>query len=84
MRPTGITAGLLAAGLLAGMSGEQAVGAEYPPPVEGDFLIRDLKFASGEALPELRIHYRTVGRAHAPEESRHHAVARHGKPHSRR
>ncbi len=35
--------------------------ADYPKPVEGDALLRDFKFASGESLPELRIHYRTVG-----------------------
>jgi homoserine O-acetyltransferase len=33
----------------------------YPAPVEGDFIARDFKFASGETLDELRIHYRTVG-----------------------
>jgi homoserine O-acetyltransferase/O-succinyltransferase len=40
-----------------------AQGASYPPPVEGDFLIRDFHFASGESLPQLRIHYRTFGKA---------------------
>lgn len=38
------------------------LAAEYPAPVEGDHVIRDFKFASGEALPELRIHYRTIGK----------------------
>ncbi|HTL92341.1 MAG TPA: hypothetical protein VL176_08330, partial [Steroidobacteraceae bacterium] len=38
-----------------------AVAANYPPPVEGDFILRDFRFASGESLPELRIHYRTFG-----------------------
>src|ERR1700731_772231 len=38
------------------------VGAEYPAPTEGDFTIRDFKFASGETLPELRLHYRTLGK----------------------
>ena len=33
----------------------------YPQPVEGDFVIRDFKFDSGETLPELKLHYRTVG-----------------------
>src|SRR5580704_17764913 len=60
-RARAISAGLITAGLLAGMTGEQAVGADYPPPAEGDFLIRDFKFASGESLPELRIHYRSFG-----------------------
>jgi homoserine O-acetyltransferase len=38
-----------------------AAAADYPAPVEGDFIIRDFRFASGKTLPELRIHYRTVG-----------------------
>src|SRR5215207_7845222 len=32
-----------------------------PQPTEADFVIRDFRFASGETLPELRIHYRTLG-----------------------
>ena len=28
---------------------------------EGDFLLRDFKFRSGETLPELRLHYTTLG-----------------------
>src|SRR5438309_6714807 len=33
----------------------------YPAPVEGDYVIRNFRFHSGETLPELRIHYRTLG-----------------------
>src|SRR5215475_12199801 len=33
----------------------------YPPPVEGDFVIRDFKFDSGETMAELKLHYRTIG-----------------------
>lgn len=40
-----------------------SVAADYPQPSEHDFVIRDFKFASGETLPELRIHYRTIGTA---------------------
>src|SRR5438094_9929127 len=36
--------------------------ADYPTPTEGDCTIRDFKFQSGETLPELRIHYRTLGK----------------------
>jgi len=36
-------------------------GAEYPKPLEGDFALRDFRFESGETLPELRIHYATLG-----------------------
>lgn len=38
-----------------------AFAADYPQATEHDFVIRDFKFASGETLPELRIHYRTLG-----------------------
>jgi homoserine O-acetyltransferase len=38
------------------------VWADYPAPTEGDYTIRDFKFVSGETLPELRIHYRTLGK----------------------
>lgn len=36
--------------------------ADYPAPIEGNFVVRDFKFASGETLPELRLHYRTLGK----------------------
>src|SRR5436853_5286450 len=39
-----------------------ASAADYPPPTEGDYTIHDFKFASGEILPELRLHYRTLGK----------------------
>ena len=37
--------------------------AEYPAPTEGDHVLRDFKFTSGETLPELKLHYRTIGKA---------------------
>jgi homoserine O-acetyltransferase len=36
--------------------------ADYPAAVERDYTIRGFKFASGETVPELRIHYRTLGK----------------------
>ena len=33
----------------------------YPAPVEGDYTIKDFKFRSGESLPELKLHYLTIG-----------------------
>src|SRR6202051_2731052 len=36
--------------------------ADYPLPSESDYIIRGFKFGSGETLPELRIHYRTLGK----------------------
>ena len=35
--------------------------ADYPVPVEGDYVLKDFKFKSGETLPELRLHYRMLG-----------------------
>ena len=31
------------------------------PPKEGDFVVHDFKFGDGETLPELRLHYTTIG-----------------------
>ena len=39
-----------------------ALAVDYPTPTEGDYTIRDFKFTSGETLPELRLHYRTLGK----------------------
>src|SRR5207342_926130 len=46
---------------LSALTASIASAADYPTPTEGDFTIRNFKFASGETLPELRIHYRTLG-----------------------
>jgi homoserine O-acetyltransferase len=46
------------------IGGSPAVAATYPAPVEGDYVIRNFRFATGEMLPELRIHYRTIGTPH--------------------
>jgi homoserine O-acetyltransferase len=35
-------------------------------PVEHDFIVRNHRFASGETLPEVRIHYATIGDAKNP------------------
>ena len=40
-----------------------ARAAEYPAPNEGDFIAHNFKFTSGETMPELRLHYRTLGKA---------------------
>jgi homoserine O-acetyltransferase/O-succinyltransferase len=56
---------VLAAALLLG---GRALAAAYPPPVEGDYVIHDFKFTSGETLAQLRIHYRALG---APRRDAH-------------
>jgi homoserine O-acetyltransferase len=40
-----------------------AVGKVWPTQ-EADVLLKDFRFASGETLPELRIHYTTLGQPH--------------------
>src|SRR5260221_11765027 len=35
--------------------------ADYPAPVEGDFTLSDFRFHTGEKLPELKLHYTTIG-----------------------
>jgi homoserine O-acetyltransferase len=35
--------------------------ATYPAPVEADYVIRNFRFGTGDVLPELRMHYRTIG-----------------------
>src|SRR5688500_7544233 len=36
--------------------------ANFPAPVEGDVVVKNFRFKSNEVLPELRLHYRTVGK----------------------
>jgi homoserine O-acetyltransferase len=38
-----------------------ASAADYPKPQEGHWIARDFKFHTGEVMPELRLHYRTIG-----------------------
>src|SRR5665213_3379935 len=35
--------------------------ASYATPVESDWVVHDFRFHSGETLPELRLHYTTIG-----------------------
>src|SRR5438552_8459896 len=54
--------------------------ADYPSPAEADYTIRDFKFSSGETLPELRIHYRTIGKIDkdGPGKTRNAVLIMHG------
>src|SRR5499425_2367945 len=38
-----------------------SAAAQSPTPKEGDWTVRDFRFHTGEILPELRLHYATVG-----------------------
>src|SRR5262245_38948914 len=64
MRTWFICVGLLsvasAAPLLAGGGASQII--------QGDVVLKDFKFQSGESLPEIRMHYRTLGQPKADEQ----------------
>ena len=57
MRKTTLAVAASTAVLLsnAGMAGD------YPIPKEGDWIARDFKFHTGDVMPEVLLHYRTVG-----------------------
>ena len=42
----------------------------FPGQTEGDFTVRDFRFADGETLPELRLHYTTLGTPHRDAQGR--------------
>ena len=46
---------------LALIAARPLIAADYPPPQPADYLIHDFRFNSGEALPEVRMHYLTFG-----------------------
>ncbi|HEX7720633.1 MAG TPA: alpha/beta fold hydrolase [Pyrinomonadaceae bacterium] len=52
---------LLAGGCTALGQPQTRPQRNYPTPVEGDYVIQNFHFRSGESLPELKMHYRTIG-----------------------
>ena len=38
-----------------------ASAADYPTPKQGDWIAKNFKFHTGQTLPELRLHYTTIG-----------------------
>jgi len=48
-------------GLLLVVASAPARAASYPAPSAGDYLLRDFRFKSGEVLPQLKLHYQTLG-----------------------
>jgi homoserine O-acetyltransferase/O-succinyltransferase len=36
--------------------------AKYPPTTEGDFVVHNFKFKSGQSMAEVRLHYTTLGK----------------------
>lgn len=43
------------------MTSLAATPASYPAPKQGDWIAKDFKFHGGATMPELRLHYTTVG-----------------------
>ena len=68
----GILASILAACGLALAGAAPAAEPAVWPVQDGDFTIRDFHFRSGETLPELKIHYRTLGTPHF--DAQHHVT----------
>jgi len=51
---------IVAIGVLTMLSANISA-AEYPAPKEGDWTAKDFQFHDGQRLPDLRLHYTTVG-----------------------
>jgi homoserine O-acetyltransferase len=51
---------LVAAAVIA-FAAIDAAAADYPAPVDGDFVVSNFTFGTGEMLPALNLHYRTIG-----------------------
>jgi homoserine O-acetyltransferase len=54
----GLRAALSAALMLVSVT---AMAADYPAPKEGDWIAKDFKFHTGQIMPELKLHYTTIG-----------------------
>src|SRR5437764_1241276 len=55
-----------------------AAAANAQTPVEADFLVKDFHFRSGEVLPEVRIHYVTIGTLRKTEHGTNAVLVLHG------
>ncbi|CAA2156078.1 Homoserine O-acetyltransferase [Methylobacterium brachiatum] len=60
MRAVGLLRAVLAGAALSSMA-LTARAADYPTPQEGDATIKDFRFHTGDVLPEMHLHYTTVG-----------------------
>jgi homoserine O-acetyltransferase len=60
----GVGAALSAACILVSVTALSvtAMAADYPAPKEGDWVAKNFKFHTGETMPELKLHYTTVGK----------------------
>jgi homoserine O-acetyltransferase len=47
--------------VILAMTSLAAQAADYPAPTQGEWIAKDFKFHTGETMPELRLHYTTIG-----------------------
>src|SRR5947208_3600047 len=57
--------------LLALVSVVAALAADYPAPQQGNFIVKDFQFKSGERMAEVKLHYYTLG---TPQKDAHGTV----------
>src|SRR5690349_23142128 len=48
--------------LIACFASLTVFAADYPAPQQGTFVVKDFQFKSGERLPEVKLHYYTLGK----------------------
>jgi homoserine O-acetyltransferase/O-succinyltransferase len=48
--------------LLIALACARGGSAQVPAPTQGDFVINNFRFSSGQTIPDLRLHYRTLGK----------------------
>ncbi len=51
----------IAAALAFALVATTVFAADYPAPKQGEWIARDFKFHTGEVMPELKLHYTTIG-----------------------
>jgi len=60
MKPVAVL-GRVIGPLILALATLPSLATEYPAPKEGTWVVRDFRFHTGEVLPELQLHYTTVG-----------------------
>jgi homoserine O-acetyltransferase len=51
----------ITAAALVSLGSAASFAADYPAPKQGDWIVKDFKFHTGHVMPELKLHYATVG-----------------------
>jgi homoserine O-acetyltransferase len=60
----------LTAGVALVSAALRGAAQQYPPPVEGNYVVHGYRFQSGESLPEVNLHYTTLGKPHTGSDGR--------------